>query len=283
MSGRIDAHHHFWNPQEADYPWMAPDALAPIRRPFGPQDMAPLIAAAGITRTVLVQTRADIAETLRFLAQAQDNAFIAGVVGWVDLTGPDVAGAIRQLRQAPGGAFLKGIRHQAHDEDDADWLARPDVIAGIAAVGHEGLAYDLLVRERELPAAIRCVDANPDVRFVLDHMAKPRIAEGAMEPWSALMTELAARPNVWCKVSGLVTEADWDGWTPQDFAPYVARAIALFGSERLIFGSDWPVCLLAADYARVVLTAEELLAPLGEYGHTRVFGGNAAQVYQLAR
>ncbi|CUA90806.1 Predicted metal-dependent hydrolase, TIM-barrel fold [Chelatococcus sambhunathii] len=283
MSGRIDAHHHFWNPQEADYPWMAPDALAPIRRPFGPQDMAPLIAAAGITRTVLVQTRADIAETLRFLAQAQDNAFIAGVVGWVDLTGPDVAGAIRQLRQAPGGAFLKGIRHQAHDEDDADWLARPDVIAGIAAVGHEGLAYDLLVRERELPAAIRCVDANPDVRFVLDHMAKPRIAEGAMEPWSALMTELAARPNVWCKVSGLVTEADWDGWTPQDLAPYVARAIALFGSERLIFGSDWPVCLLAADYARVVLTAEELLAPLGEYGHTRVFGGNAAQVYQLAR
>ncbi|KZE33395.1 amidohydrolase family protein [Chelatococcus daeguensis] len=283
MSGRIDAHHHFWNPQEADYPWMAPDALAPIRRPFGPQDMAPLIAAAGITRTVLVQTRADIAETLRFLAQAQDNAFIAGVVGWVDLTGPDVAGAIRQLRQAPGGAFLKGIRHQAHDEDDADWLARPDVIAGIAAVGHEGLAYDLLVRERELPAAIRCVDANPDVRFVLDHMAKPRIAEGAMEPWSALMTELAARPNVWCKVSGLVTEADWGGWTPQDLAPYVARAIALFGSERLIFGSDWPVCLLAADYARVVLTAEELLAPLGEYGHTRVFGGNAAQVYQLAR
>ncbi len=282
MSGRIDAHHHFWNPQEADYPWMAPDALAPIRRPFGPQDMAPLIAAAGITRTVLVQTRSDMEETRRFLAQAQDNAFIAGVVGWVDLTGPDVADAVGQLRRAPGGAFLKGIRHQAHDEDDADWLARPDVIAGIAAVGHEGLAYDLLVRERELPAALRCVDANPNVRFVLDHMAKPRIAEGAMEPWSALMAELAARPNVWCKVSGLVTEADWDRWTPQDLAPYVARAIALFGSERLIFGSDWPVCLLAADYARVVLTAEELLAPLGEYGRSRVFGGNAAQVYQLA-
>lgn len=282
MSGRIDAHHHFWNPREADYPWMAPDALAPIRRPFGPQDMAPLIAAAGITRTVLVQTRSDMEETRTFLGHAQDNAFIAGVVGWVDLTGPDVAGAVRQLRRAPGGAFLKGIRHQAHDEDDADWLARPDVIAGIAAVGHEGLAYDLLVRERELPAAIRCIDANPNVRFVLDHMAKPRIAEGAMEPWNSLMAELAARPNVWCKVSGLVTEADWGRWTPQDLAPYVARVIALFGSERLIFGSDWPVCLLAADYARVVLTAEELLAPLGEYGRTRVFGGNAAQVYQLA-
>lgn len=282
MSGRIDAHHHFWNPQEADYPWMAPDALTPIRRPFGPQDMAPLIAAAGITRTVLVQTRSDMEETRAFLAYAQDNAFIAGVVGWIDLTGPDVLAAIGQLRQAPGGAFLKGIRHQAHDEDDADWLARPDVVAGIAAVGREGLAYDLLVRERELPAAIRCVDANPNVRFVLDHMAKPRIAEGVMEPWSSLMAELAGRPNVWCKVSGLVTEADWDRWTVHDLAPYVARVIALFGSERLIFGSDWPVCLLAADYARVVLAAEELLAPLGEYGRTRVFGGNAAQVYQLA-
>lgn len=282
MSGRIDAHHHFWNPQEADHPWMAPDALTPIRRPFGPQDMAPLIAAAGITRTVLVQTRSDMKETRAFLAYAQDNAFIAGVVGWIDLTGLDVVAAIGQLRQAPGGAFLKGIRHQAHDEDDADWLARPDVVAGIAAVGREGLAYDLLVRERELPAAIRCVDANPNVRFVLDHMAKPRIAEGVMEPWSSLMAELAGRPNVWCKVSGLVTEADWDRWTVHDLAPYVARVIALFGSERLIFGSDWPVCLLAADYARVVLAAEELLAPLGEYGRTRVFGGNAAQVYQLA-
>lgn len=281
MSGRIDAHHHFWNPEEADYPWMAPEALAPIRRPFGPRDMAPLIAAAGISRTVLVQTRSDMEETCQFLAMAQETAFIAGVVGWVDLTGPDVEGTVAELQRAPGGAFLKGIRHQAHDEEDAGWLARPDVIEGIAAVGRAGLAYDLLVRERELPAAIRCVDANPDVRFVLDHMAKPRIAEGAMEPWSSLMAELAARPNVWCKVSGLVTEADWKRWGVHDLAPYVARVIALFGSERLIFGSDWPVCLLAADYERVVLAAEELLAPLGEYGRTRVFGGNAAHVYQL--
>jgi L-fuconolactonase len=276
----VDAHHHFWDPAEADYPWLT-DELAIIRRPFGPDDLAPELAAAGIEATILVQTRSSLDETAGFLALAAATPFIRGVVGWVDLTDPAVADEIGTLRAGPGGDRLVGIRHQVHDEPDPDWLLRHDVIRGIRAVGAAGLAYDLLLRPRELPAALELARRLPDVRFVIDHLAKPAIASGAMEPWRSRIGAFAELEQVACKVSGLVTEADWSSWTPADLQRYVDHAIAVFGSERLVFGSDWPVCLLAAPYARVVETARTVLGGLSDGERAAVLGANATRIYGL--
>lgn len=276
----IDAHHHVWDPARADYPWMT-DELASIRRAFGPEDLAPELAAAGVERTVLVQTRSSLDETREFLATAAATPFVAGVVGWVDLASPDAGDAIDALCDGPGGDRLVGIRHQAHDEPDPDWLDREDVRRGIRAVGERELTYDLLVRPRELPAAIRVVRDEPGMRFVLDHLGKPPIAAGGLEPWASGIAELAALPNSWCKVSGLVTEADWAAWTSADLQPYVAHAVAVFGPGRLLFGSDWPVCLLAASYGEVLDAARTCLAGLTDDELDGVLGGNAAAVYRL--
>ncbi|KAJ55455.1 amidohydrolase [Actibacterium mucosum KCTC 23349] len=278
---KIDAHHHFWNPNERDYYWMGGEELASIRRPIGPDDMAPLLDKAGIGGTVLVQTIPSLDETRDFLRVAAEVPFVKGVVGWVDLTDPNVGDTIAALQAGPGGAFLKGIRHQAHDEDDKGWMARADVIEGVRACGAAGLVQDLLPKEPELPACITCVDALPDVTFVVDHIAKPRIADGAMEPWLDRITEIAKRPNVYCKLSGMVTEADWTGWSVDDLRRYADHVLALFGPDRVIFGSDWPVCLLAAEYADVVGAAESLIAGLTEDQKRAVQGGNAARVYGL--
>ena len=276
----LDAHQHFWDPAAADYPWLT-DALAPIRRRFGPADLRPLLAAAGIERTVLVQCRSDLAETREFLAIAAAHEFVAGVVGWVDLTAPAVAETLAELRAGPGGAKLVGIRHQVHDEPDPDWLRRPEVRRGLAAVERAGLGYDLLVRPRELPAALETVRALPNLRFVIDHLAKPPIRTGEVEPWAERLAPFAGLAHVAAKLSGLVTEADWQRWQPVDLRPYVDRALAWFGPDRLLFGSDWPVCLLAAPYERVLATARELTAALSPDERARVFGGNAARVYRL--
>jgi len=187
----VDAHHHFWDPARASYPWLT-DALAPIRRRFGPEDLRPLLAANGVDRTILVQTRSSLDETHEFLATAAQHDFIAGVVGWVDLTAPNVAEQLAALRAGPGGAKLIGIRHQVHDEADPEWLARKDVRRGLAAIGKAGLTYDILVRTRELPAALALVRALPDIRFAVDHIAKPSIASGATSEWAARLKPLAA-------------------------------------------------------------------------------------------
>jgi L-fuconolactonase len=272
----VDSHHHFWDPSRRDYPWMG-DELAAIRRPFGPAELAPLIAAAGIDWTVLVQTISSLDETREFLDTAATTDFVAGVVGWVDLTDPALAGTLRDLRAGAGGRFLVGIRHQVHDEPDPRWLLRADVRRGIHAVGNADLVYDLLVRTRELPAAVELVSDFPDMRFVLDHIAKPRIAAGPRDlEWEQAMAPLAERQNVACKLSGMMTEADWNTWTPDQLQPYVARVLDWFGPERCMFGSDWPVSLLASDYARIVSTMKELV---GE--NADVFGGTAARVYRL--
>lgn len=280
---RVDAHHHFWDPARADYPWMT-DALAPIRRAFGPDDLRPYLAAAGIDRTILVQTRASLDETREFLAISARTDFVAGVVGWVDLTSADIAAELAALRAGPGGTSLVGIRHQVHDEPDRDWLRRADVGRGLAAVEAAGLVFDLLVRERELYAAVDVVERFPNLRFVLDHIAKPPIATGVVPPtWVTGIQRLASRPNVWCKLSGLVTEADWQHWSIDDLRPYVAPVAHAFGPGRLLFGSDWPVCLLAASYERVSATARDVLAALGWDDATldAVLGGNATTVYRL--
>ena len=278
----VDAHHHFWDPTRATYPFLT-DELAAIRRPFGPAHLRPLLARTGIERTVLVQTRSDIAETREFLAIAAATPFVGGVVGWVDLTHAGVADAVAELRAGPGGDRLVGIRHQVHDEPDPEWLARPEVRRGIRSVGAAGLVFDLLVRARELPVALATVRALPEVRFVIDHLAKPPIASGALQPWADLLRPFGASPNVWCKVSGMVTEADWAAWRPDDLLPYVAHAVETFGPDRLMFGSDWPVCLLAASYEAVVGSARSALAGLSDAERARVFGETATAVYGLDR
>ncbi len=278
----VDAHHHFWpQPTPELYPWMT-EPLARLRRPFGPDDLRPQLDAAGVDRTVLVQTRSSLDESIDLLATAASAGFVAGVVAWVDLTDPEVRRAIARLRAAPGGDRLVGIRHQVHDEADAGWLARAAVHRGLAAVAEAGLAYDLLVKTPQLPAALAAAKALPGLRFVIDHLAKPRIAAGVEDlDWAARMMPFADLPNVSCKLSGMVTEADWAKWQAADLQPYVDRVFSWFGEDRLLYGSDWPVCLVAADYGRVVDTLRQLLAGRSEEARRKVFGANAARIYSL--
>jgi L-fuconolactonase len=277
----IDAHHHFWDPSTADYPWLT-GPLEPIRRRFDPDDLRPELEANGVSGTILVQTRSSLAETREFLETAERTRFVVGVVGWVDLTEPDVLDVLRELRLHPGGERLVGVRHQVHDEPDPDWLRRDDVRRGLHAVQQAGLTFDLLVRPRELLAALDTVRALPLLRFVIDHIAKPPIASGELEPWASLIAPFGELPNVFCKVSGMVTEADWQkGWTVDDLRPYVDHVLEVFGPKRLLFGSDWPVCLVAGSYGRVIGASKELFAGLTEAEHGKVFAATARRVYRL--
>lgn len=276
----VDAHHHFWDTDKSDYYWMT-DELASIRGRYGPDEMRPVLAARGIDRTVLIQTIPSLPETEQFLATAATTDFVAGVVGWVDLTDPGVALVLAGLMARPDGRKLVGIRHQAHDEPDPDWLRRPDILRGIAAVQQAGLAYDVLVRARELPAALDLVRGLPEGRFVVDHIAKPNIKERELEPWASLIKPLADCPNVWVKVSGMIEEADWAHWRPEDLVPYVQRLREWFGPDRLMFGSNWPVCLLAGSYVQVYDALVQALGDITRDEHDRIFGGNAATAYRL--
>ena len=275
----VDAHQHFWDPARADYPWMAAE-LDAIRRPFAPGDLAPLLRERGVDRTILVQTRSSIDETRAFLALAAATEFVAGVVGWVDLTSPGVGATIAELRAQPDGRYLVGIRHQLAD-DDPGWILREDVRRGLAAVAEAGLVYDLLVRPPALAAALETACRLPELRFVIDHLAKPPIASGALEPWAERMAPFADLANVSCKVSGLVTEADWSSWRRDDLLPYVRRAVDWFGDERLLFGSDWPVCLLAASYVEVFDAYTDTLGAIRPEGRERILGLNAVRTYRL--
>ena len=241
----------------------------------------PLLDAAGVDATVLVQARSSAAESRELLETAGASARIAGVVAWADLTRPAVADELASLREAPGGATLVGIRHQVHDEDDPEWLLRADVRRGLASVERAGLVYDLLVRSRELPAALATARAMPGLRFVLDHLAKPPIRDGTMSPWAERLAPFGELPNTCCKLSGLVTEADWVAWTVDDLRPYVEHALATFGPRRLLFGSDWPVSLLAADYGAVVDASRALVGRLADDERDAVMGRTAVDEYRL--
>jgi L-fuconolactonase len=278
---RIDAHHHVWDLARRPQPWLDPPAMAAIRRGFAVADLAPEAAAAGVTGTVLVQVAASQPETAEFLALAAAEPLVRGVVGWVDLTAEDVAERLVALRAGPGGGRLVAIRHLVQGEPDPDWLCRADVQRGLRAVAAADLSYDLLTYPHQLPAAIRTVRAIPELTFVLDHLSKPPIATGALDPWSGLVRRLAAEPNVACKLSGMVTEAHHDRWTVAALRPYADVVIEAFGPSRLLFGSDWPVCLLAASYADVVGAAEALVAGLSATERDQVFGGTATRVYRL--
>ncbi|MFJ5259937.1 amidohydrolase family protein [Streptomyces sp. NPDC088387] len=277
----VDAHHHVWDLSVRDQDWITGPALAPLRRNFTVADLEPEAHAAGVDRTVLVQTITVPEETPEFLALAEEHELIAGVVGWTDLTRPDIADELARLAELPGGGYLKGIRHQVQGEPDPEWLLRPDVRRGLAAVADAGLVYDLLVQPHQLPAAAKAVADLPGLTFVLDHAGKPPIAAGEPEPWATSLRTLAARPNTVCKLSGLVTEADPRTWTVADLRPYTDVVLDAFGPDRLMFGSDWPVCVLAASYGEVVTATDELTADLSRDERTLVFETTATRTYAL--
>ncbi|MDT0266372.1 amidohydrolase family protein [Streptomyces sp. DSM 44915] len=285
MSGPtvIDAHHHLWDPAHRPQPWLRESGLDPLHRAFTVAELAATAGPAGVAGTVLVQVLPDPAETAEFLAVADGSSLVRGVVGWVDLTAgrAAVADELARLRAGSGGARLVGVRHLVQGEADPRWLCRPEVRAGLSAVAAAGLAYDLLVRPHQLPAAVATVRALPELTWVLDHLAKPPVATGELAGWAEPLRELAAEPGVSCKLSGLVTEADWRHWTVDQLRPFAGVALDAFGPERLMFGSDWPVCLAAASYTDVLGAAEELTAELTPAERAAVFGDTARRVYRL--
>ena len=277
----IDSHHHVWNLAVRDQDWITGPQMAAIRRSFSVDDLRPSAAAAGVTATVVVQTVTVAAETPELLSLAAWDPLVAGVVGWTDLTSPAIAEEIARLKAGPGGDYLVSIRHQVQSEPDPDWLRRPDVLRGLRAVAAAGLCYDLVVRPHQIAAATYAAQAVPSLTMVLDHGGKPAVGSGDLADWAAAIRAFAEQPNTVCKLSGLVTEAP-RGTRPAAFAPAAEEILTAFGAERVMFGSDWPVCLLAvADYAEVLGLAQLLTARLPAADRAAVFAETAARVYGI--
>jgi L-fuconolactonase len=274
---RIDAHHHVWELGRYDYDFLTP-AVAPMVENFGPSDLVPLLASRNLQHSVLVQTIASVPETRWFLQLAAEHDFLAGVVGWVDVTAPDVGDVLRELKASPK---LVGIRHNVHNEPDDQWLARSDVRRGLAELARQNLPYDLLVRPQHLPASLALAEELPQLRLVVDHIAKPRIAEQGWDDWASPIAALAKHPQAYCKLSGMITEANWKSWRPGDLKPYIDHLLTHFGPKRLMFGSDWPVCVLAGTYQQVVDALAENLAGLSPSEQARIWGETAADFYRL--
>jgi L-fuconolactonase len=273
---KIDAHHHFWKYSAAQYEWID-DAMSAIRRDFLPSDLAKEIREVGIEGAISVQARQTLQETRWLLAIAAQNDFIKGVIGWVPLTDPSVRDELDLLR---GDPRLRAVRQVVQGEPDG-YLLRRDFNAGVSVLQEIGLTYDLLIQERQLPEATRFVDQHPQQVFVLDHLAKPPLRENRLEPWRQNLRELARRENVYCKVSGLVTEADLEAWTEAQLQPYLETALEAFGPARLMFGTDWPVCLVACSYRRWYDVICRFAASLWPEEKTSLFGRTAARAYRL--
>jgi L-fuconolactonase len=280
-AGIVDAHHHLWDLGVRDQDWITGAALEPLRRDFLLGDYQPLAVQDAVRASVVVQTVTVDAETPELLALAATSDLMAGVVGWADLTAPDLTERIAELTALPGGDKLVGLRHQVQSEPDPDWLTRADVLRGLVAVARAGLVYDLVITAGQLPAAARAAAAVPDLLFVLDHLGKPPIASGSTQPWERDLRRLAALPNTAGKLSGLATEADWVNWQPSDLRPYTDTALDAFGPGRLMFGSDWPVCTLAASYSEVLRAARDLTADLSGAEREAIFAGTATRLYGL--
>jgi L-fuconolactonase len=274
----IDAHHHLWKYSAAEYSWITPE-MQVIRRDFLPADLEPLMHHFGIEGTVAVQARGTLEETTWLLGLADKHPLIRGVVGWVPLTqGAAVKGSLESFAK---NRKLRAIRHVIQDESDPRYILRKDFNEGVSALREFGLRYDILIFERHLPAAIEFVDRHPNQTFILDHIAKPRIKDKILSPWDRNMRELAKRQNVYCKLSGMVTEADPKRWTPELLQPYIDVVLAAFGPRRLMYGSDWPVMLLATDYARWYVTVNNAIAKLSKGEQARIMGGTATEAYGL--
>ncbi|MHC5908241.1 amidohydrolase family protein [Streptomyces sp. S6] len=285
-SGLVDAHHHLWDLGHRPQPWLDEPGLAPIRRTFGLDDLTRSASRAilghRLTTSVLVQCLPSVPETRELLALADGSPSVGAVVGWVDLTSPAVADTLDELRGGPGGDRLRSVRHLVQGESDPHWLQRPDVERGLRAVQERGLGYDVLVRDRQLPQAVRLAQRFPGLPLVLDHAGKPDLRGGDLIDWTRRIRELAAFPQVRCKLSGLVTEADHEKWTTDDIRPVRDTLLDAFGPERLMFGSDWPVCVLAGGWDRWAETVEELLAPCTGPETSAILAGTATDFYRLA-
>ena len=277
MISRIDSHQHFWKFDAAKYGWIGADQHV-LRRDFLPADLEPEFAAAGIGGTIAVQAQQTLDETRWLLALADQHPFLQGVVGWAPLIDVNVAATLEQLAAHPK---LRAIRHILHDEADDYYMLREDFNRGVAELKGFDLAYDILIFERHLPQTIEFVDRHPNQVFIVDHLAKPRVREGVLSPWRENMRELARRSNVYCKVSGLATEADRTGWSEQQLLSYMDIVLELFGPKRILFGSDWPVCLLTIGYSKWAEIVAKFAGQLTEEERKRIWSASAREAYQL--
>jgi L-fuconolactonase len=275
--GMIDSHQHVWQVGRFDYPWMSP-SLGVLYRDYLPQDLARVLANSGVERTVLVQASNSIAETRWLLELADENAFVAGVVGWVDLQSPALEYQLDEFQARPR---FSGVRHLVESEPDDDWLIRGTVLDGLRVLAARRVPYDLLVYTKHLKHVPVIANACPELPLVVDHLAKPPIASREFDEWASALERVSSIDSIHCKLSGLVTEADHTRWGVDDLRPYVEHALACFGAERLVYGSDFPVCLLAAEYDEVLCTFQTLLSTLGEPARESIFGANAARFYSL--
>ena len=278
MAKRIDAHFHLWRYFAEEYGWIG-DNMPQLRRDFTPADLEAELSAAGVDGAVAVQARQTLQETEWLLSLARKHDFMLGVVGWAPIASPDFASTLEKLREH---SRLKGLRHVVQDEPDDAFILGDDFNAGIDLLKDTGLVYDILIFARHLPNAIKVVDRHPNQSFVLDHIGKPPIAEGSIEPWATNIRELARRGNVSCKISGMVTEADWNQWSIEALRPYAETVLEAFGADRVMMGSDWPVCLLATSYVRWMQTIEAFISNLTRGEQASVLGGTAMRVYDLA-
>ena len=274
---RIDAHHHLWRYSKAEYGWID-DSMQVLRRDFLPQHLTAELGLAGVDGTVVVQARQSLEETRWLLDLAEECEAIRGVVGWAPIAGEDFPGCMEEFDGRPK---LKGLRHVIQGEKDEHYILREDFNSGIRTMLGSGLVYDILIYERHLEDTIDFVDEHPEQVFVLDHVAKPLIAAGVMEPWAGRMRELAKRENVWCKVSGMVTEAKWDAWSLETLRPYLDVVVEAWGPSRLMAGSDWPVCLVASGYKHWWDVLREYFTGFSEAERAPLFGGTAVEVYGL--
>jgi len=274
---RIDAHQHFWRYNPDEYGWID-HAMSAIRRDFLPTDLEPELRRAGFDGSIAVQARQSVEETRWLLELADSSPFILGVVGWVDLRSDQVRAQLTQFATHPK---LIGIRHIVQSEADDRFLLQPDFLHGISLLEELGLTYDILIYPRHLPIAVEFVQRFPRHRFVLDHLAKPLIKSATLHPWSSDIRKLAKFPNVFCKLSGLVTEADWKAWRPEHFSPYLDTALECFGAERLMIGSDWPVCLVTASYSQVIDLIIDFLARYPDHIRDAVLGGTAQKLWSF--
>lgn len=273
---KIDAHHHVWNYDPVEHAWID-DSMQVIQRSFSAADFQPILEAAGVQGSVLVQVSQSVDETYSFTDIAQANDFIKGVVGWVDLLANDLDRQLDIMRALPK---LKGFRHIAQAEAP-DFLSRSDVKKGVSTLGKAGFTYDILIKPHQFEAALELAAACDDMVLVLDHIAKPYIKAGEIGAWHRHMEQLGAMEHVYCKISGIITEADWQQWTPAQIEPFLDIALRAFGSNRLLFGSDWPVCLVAGSYQQVVDLAADFVSRLSASEQADFWGGNAVRCYAL--